>query len=233
MGRDGSADAVRAQGRATAAYLRQRGIDVDLAPVLDTPGFGSTFLGSRAFSSDSKLNARLGTAFVAGLQGGRIAATAKHFPGLGTARRSTDTTPVVLRTPAPALEQRLRPFASAIDAGVKLVMVSNAGYASLDSTGAPGVLSRPIVTGILRGRLGFRGVVISDAMEAPGPGNRPHAATSALQAGVDVLLFTSEQTSAAAYAELVAAASDGTLSAATLSASAARVAALKHWLAGR
>jgi beta-N-acetylhexosaminidase len=231
IGRERSAAVARTQGAATAAYLRQRGIDVDLAPVLDTPGFGSRWLGRRAFSTDPRLNGVLGSAFVRGLQGGGVAATAKHFPGLGTARRSTDTSPVVIATRLPALEQRLLPFRRAVEAGVKLVMVSNAGYASLDPSGTPAVLSRPIVTDLLRDRLGFDGVVVTDAMEAPGPGSRSGSALAALKAGVDVLLYTSESTSAAAYGQLVAAAGDGTLPAARVRASAARIAELKAWLA--
>src|SRR4029077_10420273 len=128
MGRDGSMLEAESEGRATAAYLKQLGIDLDLAPVLDTPASPSSFLGSRAFSGDPSLNARLGTAFVEGLQRGGVAATAKHFPGLGTTRRSTDTNHVWVTTTKHDLERRLAPFVGAIDAGVKVVMVSNAGY---------------------------------------------------------------------------------------------------------
>src|SRR5262249_15868813 len=84
------------------------------------------------------------------------------------------------------------PFAAAVRAGVDLVMVSNAGYRAYDACGLPAVLSRPIVTGLLRGKLGFDGVVISDAMEAPGPQSHSTPNPSALAAGVDVLLYTSE-----------------------------------------
>jgi beta-N-acetylhexosaminidase len=196
--------------------------------VLDTPGSGSTWLGSRAFSRDRWLNAKLGAAFVEGLQEGGVAATAKHFPGLGTARTSTDTGRVVLATPRRLLDRRLVPFVRAVEGGVKIVMMSSAGYTSYDPSGTPAVLSRPIVTGLLRQRLGFRGVVISDAMEAPALSSRRGAAVSAVAAGVDLLLFTSERSSAAAYNELVAAATDGSLD---LRSSATRVAALKSWLA--
>jgi beta-N-acetylhexosaminidase len=228
IGRERSAAAARSQGKATAAYLKQLGIGVDLAPVLDTPGSGSTWLGSRAFSRDRWLNAKLGAAFVEGLQEGGVAATAKHFPGLGTARTSTDTGRVVLATPRRLLDRRLVPFVRAVEGGVKIVMMSSAGYTSYDPSGTPAVLSRPIVTGLLRQRLGFRGVVISDAMEAPALSSRRGAAVSAVAAGVDLLLFTSERSSAAAYNELVAAATDGSLD---LRSSATRVAALKSWLA--
>jgi beta-N-acetylhexosaminidase len=231
MGRDGRAGKARSEGAATADYLLPLGIDVDLAPVLDTPASRSGFLGSRAFSRSPRLNATLGTAFLEGVQHGTVAATAKHFPGLGTARENTDSQAVVITTSKPALDARLLPFKSAIDAGVKLVMVSNAGYTAYDPSGVPAVLSRPIVTGLLREQLGFRGVTISDAMEAPGPSSRPAAPVTAIAAGVDVLLYTGERNSAAAYDKLLAAVKSGTLSVASLKTSAERIATLKRSLA--
>jgi beta-N-acetylhexosaminidase len=226
----GSAARARAEGSATAAYLRRLGIDVDLAPVLDTPYGPGSWLGSRAFSLDPTVNAQLGAAFVHGLQSGRVAATAKHFPGLGTARATTDTANVVLGTSKQSLETRLAPFRAAIDGGVDLVMVSNAGYTALDPSGSPAVLSRPIVTALLRGALGFRGVTISDALEAPGPSSRPDTAVAASLAGIDVLLYVSEADGAAAYAKLLAAARAGRLPRAGLVASWGRIRALKHSL---
>jgi beta-N-acetylhexosaminidase len=226
----GSAAKARAEGAATAAYLRRLGIDVDLAPVLDTPYGPSSWLGSRAFSRNAAVNARLGPAFAAGLQSGHVAATAKHFPGLGTARATTDTADVVLTTSKQALEARLAPYRAAIAGGVDLVMVSNAGYTALDPTGTPAVLSQPIVRGLLRGELGFRGVTISDALEAPGPRSRADAPVAASTAGIDVLLYVSEADSGAAYSQLLAAAQDGKLSRAALVASWRRIEALKHSL---
>jgi beta-N-acetylhexosaminidase len=218
------------EGVATGAYLKPLGINVDLAPVLDTSTPASSWLGTRTFSSSPYVNASLGAAFLAGLQHGGVAATAKHFPGLGRAPLSTDTNHVLLRTPKRELDADLRPFRRAIGAGVKLVMVSNAGYSAYDPADLPAVLSRPIVTGLLRNELGFKGVVISDAMEAPGPNSRPGAPVAAIKAGVDVLLYTGEGDSGAAYSQLVAAAKKGTLPAGDLERSAARIASLKNWL---
>jgi beta-N-acetylhexosaminidase len=218
------------EGVATGAYLKPLGINVDLAPVLDVSTPASSWLGTRTFSSSPYVNASLGAAFLSGVQHRGVAATAKHFPGLGRAPVSTDTDHVLLRTPKSALDADLRPFRRAIGAGVKLVMVSNAGYSAYDPADLPAVLSRPIVTGLLRNQLGFKGVVISDAMEAPGPSSRPGAPATALAAGVDVLLYTSEGDSSAAYSELVAAAKDGTLPVDDLKRSAARITTLKSWL---
>ncbi len=226
----GTAAKARAEGAATAAYLRRLGVDVNLAPVLDTPYGPSSWLGTRAFSRNPAVNAQLGPAFVAGLQSGRVAATAKHFPGLGTARATTDTANVVLTTSKQALETRLAPFRAAIDGGVDLVMVSNAGYTALDATGTPAVLSRPIVSGLLRRRLGFKGIVISDALEAPGPRSHAGAAVTASSAGVDVLLYVTEADAGAAYSRLLTGARTGALPHSALIASWNRIQALKRKL---
>jgi len=225
-----SAAQARAEGAATGSFLRPLGINVDLAPVLDTPPPRGNFLGTRAFGTDPKRNALLGTAFVLGLQQRRVAATAKHFPGLGTASANTDSNHVWITTPTAVLDARLAPFTAAVKAGVDLVMVSNAGYRAYDPSGLPAVLSRRIVTGLLRGKLGFDGVVISDSLSAPGPSSRPHANVTAIAAGVDVLLYTSEAGGKAAFDELLAAARSGELLPATLRAANERIAALKERL---
>ena len=230
MGRTDTAARVRAIGRATADFLRPLGVDVDLAPVLDVPNSPSNFLGSRAFSSSTSVVERLGPAFVAGLQQGRVAATAKHFPGLGTAPVNTDLARVVIRTPRSALLARLAPYGPAIRDGVRLVMVSNASYPVLDPSGLPAVLSQAIVGGLLRRQLGFHGVVITDAIEAPVPARYTDAPVRALKAGIDVLLFTDEGSSAAGFRQLVQAARRGTLSRAALTEANARIVALKTWL---
>jgi beta-N-acetylhexosaminidase len=232
MARAGTATA-QAQGEAAGRYLRRLGIDVDLAPVLDTPISPADFIYSRAFSTDPAVNASVGTAFARGLQLARVAATAKHFPGLGTATTSTDTARVAIRRSKADLDRRLRPFAAAVAAGVKLVMVSNAAYPAYDRSGTIAVLSKPIVSGVLRTRLGFKGVVISDALETPGPQAQADAAVQALAAGVDVLLYTGEAGSRDGYEQLLAAARSGRLPVADLRAAAARTAALKGWLAHR
>lgn len=225
-----SAAQAAAEGAATGSFLRPLGIDVDLAPVLDSPDSPANFLGTRAYSGDPARNASLGTAFLKALQQHRVAATAKHFPGLGTAGANTDTSRVWITTPKAGLDRRLAPFAAAVRAGVDLVMVSNAGYRAYDASGLPAVLSRRIVTGLLRGKLGFDGVVISDALGAPGPSSRPHPNVTAVGAGVDVLLYTSESGADGAFRELLAATRSGALPLTTLRAANTRIAALKQRL---
>jgi beta-N-acetylhexosaminidase len=231
MGRTGTVASVRSAGEATGRYMRANGVVVDLAPVLDVPASSRSFLGSRAFSSDPRVTARLGPAFAAGLQRVGVAATAKHFPGLGTAAANTDAGYVVITSTTQELDRRLAPFKVAIDRGIRMVMVSNAGYSSLDATDVPAVLSRKIVSGLLRTRLGFDGVVISDSMSTAGPSRYRNAPIAALNAGVDVLLYSdAESAGAAAYAVLQDGVRRKQLSRSTLQTAYNRVVALKHWL---
>jgi beta-N-acetylhexosaminidase len=227
----GTVAQVRAQGAEAAQSLRLAGVGIDFAPVADTAATAASFLGTRAFGRDPSVVAQRASAFVAGLQSGGVAATAKHFPGLGSATASTDDRPVTIGRSAAFLRARLAPFAAAIAAGAKLVMVSNASYPTLDPTGTPAVFSHPIVTDLLRGELGFDGVVITDALDTPTPASTPHAAARAIEAGVDVLLYTTTTASVRGYASLVADAHASAALRSELAASGVRIRALKAWLA--
>jgi len=191
--------------------------------VTDTLAPGG-FLKSRSFGSDADRVGALAAAFVRGLQSQRIAATVKHFPGLGTARRSTDDYAVSLAA------TELAPFSTAIATRPQLVMVSNASYPALDGTRTAAVFSRPIVTGLLRGSFGFRGVVVTDALDAPVPLKVPHAPVRALAAGVDLLLYTSGSTAHAAYVQLAGDAHANRAVRANVARASARLAALRRWL---
>jgi beta-N-acetylhexosaminidase len=215
---------VATEARATAAALRKAGIDIDFAPVADTQLSPRSFLGDRTFSYDPTIVARDVAAFVEGLQSGHVAATAKHFPGLGAATLNTDDHSVSVR------RVRLQPFRSAIAAGVQLVMVSNASYPELDPSGAPAVFSHQIVSGLLRDKLGFEGVVVTDALDAPSPAATPHAPARAISAGVDLLLYTSASAARRGYESLLADAQASPVLQQRIAAAAARIQALKEWL---
>jgi beta-N-acetylhexosaminidase len=215
---------VATEGRATAAALRRAGIDIDFAPVADTQLSPRNFLGDRTFSSDPAVVASHVAAFVTGLQSGHVAATAKHFPGLGAATETTDSHAVSVRL------VRLQPFRSAIAAGVQLVMVSNASYPLLDPSGVPAVFSPAIVTDLLRGKLGFDGVVVTDALDAPTPASTPHAPARAIAAGVDLLLYTSASAARRGYESLLADAQASPALRQQIAAAAARIQTLKDWL---
>jgi len=219
----------QASGAATA--LRSVGIDIDFAPVVDTPGSAGNFLGSRAFSRSRTWNARMAHAFVGGLQANGVAATAKHFPGLGLASGNTDHGRIVIRNAAWKLRQGLLPFQSAVRAGAKLVMVSTAVYPRLDGSKRPAAFSSTIINGLLRKRLGFTGVTVTDSLTAPAAVRIPHTATRAMLAGSDVLIFGAESASELGYSTLLADEASSTRLQNRVTQAAARIRALKAWLA--
>lgn len=193
-----SADAAKlatGAGRGAGKLLRSVGMNVNLAPVLDvyrTPGdFDDQF--GRSYSSDPAKVATLGANFVKAQQATGTAATVKHFPGLGaaTAPENTDERPVTLNVSLAQLRSvDERPFEAAIKAGAKLVMSSWAVYPALDPS-RPAGLSSKWIGQELRGRLGFRGVTITDSIVAGALtpyGSLGNRAVLAANAGADLIL---------------------------------------------
>ncbi len=218
------------QAAGAAAALRQAGVDIDFAPVVDTPSSPNNFLGSRAFSRSRTWNADMGKAFVRGLQQNGIAATAKHFPGLGLAGGNTDNGQITINASKAKIEPGLLPFQAAIKAGVKLVMVNTAIYPHLDASRNPAAFSSTIINGILRKQLGFKGVTVTDSLTAPAPDAIPHAATKAELAGSDLLIWGAESASEQGYATLVADAPGSAALRTRLAQASKRIRALKTWL---
>ena len=228
LGADGDPAQADAQGAATAEFLAGVGANVDLAPVLDVPAHDS-FMKSRAFSGDALVVADVGVSFAEGLAGAGVAATAKHFPGLGLATVNTDEAPSSVAASRSELRAGLEPFEAAIAAGVGLVMVSNATYPALDPD-APAVLSQRVVGGELRERLGYDGVVITDDLEAPSIGTAfaaPDAAVEAARAGADVLLFATGAAPGPIHARMLRAMQEGLLERAAMEESYLRISNLK------
>jgi beta-N-acetylhexosaminidase len=186
-------------GRSAGQNLLSFGLNVNLAPVLDVfraaGDFDDQF--QRSYSTNPAVVATLGADFIAAQQAVGVAATAKHFPGLGaaTARQNTDNAPVTIGLPAKTLQNiDEHPYRAAIAAGVKLVMVSWARYPRLGS-GLPAGLSGAIVQGQLRQRLGFRGVTITDAIGAVALaafGPTQNRTLKAAQAGMQLILAASQ-----------------------------------------
>jgi beta-N-acetylhexosaminidase len=150
--------------------LRSAGINVNLAPVLDTVPAGDTNnppIGDldREYGHTPSLVTTQGTAVLRGLAAGGVDATAKHFPGLGRVTANTDTTSGVTDTWTTSTDAYLAPFTAAVKAHVPFVMMSTAVYTRIDANN-PAAFSHTIVTGLLRGTLGFTGVVISDDLGA-------------------------------------------------------------------
>ena len=236
------AAAIAAAGQAGAsagANLARHGLNVDLAPVLDVYRTAGDFDDQyhRSYSSSAAVVSALGARFIASMQAARVAATAKHFPGLGaaTARQNTDKAPVTIGLPAAQLTGTdVNPYAAAIAAGVQLVMLSWAVYPHLGSD-RPAGMSPQIVQGLLRGQLGFQGVTITDAIEAGalrhyGPvGQR---AAMAAAAGMDLILASAQNPGEGAQvvAGLQSAYAKGTLGQASVDAAVERILSLRQSL---
>ncbi|HMS61795.1 MAG TPA: glycoside hydrolase family 3 N-terminal domain-containing protein [Solirubrobacteraceae bacterium] len=231
MGRRGAAY-VRGQGRLTAANLRGAGMRVNLAPVVDLgrPGSYQARTG-RAFARRPAAVAALGTAFARGLQEGGVAATLKHFPGLGAVRRDEDALIQTVGLSAATLRRADEvPFSAGIRGGARLVMTSTARYPALDGRRVA-LLSRRITTTELRVRLGFRGVTITDDLDVTAMRRLAGPSTLAVRAsaaGNDLLLFAQDPDRARrGLSAVVAAVRAGRLSRAELVASVRRIAALR------
>ena len=223
-----------AAGAGAGVNLRGAGVNVNLAPVLDVYRQAGNFIDEfqRSYSSNPATVVRLGKAFISAQQGKGVAATAKHFPGLGTAGRSqnTDLRPVKLSASLATLRAvDEAPFKSAIAAGVKLVMTSWATYPALDAS-RPAGLSSKVIGGELRGRLGFKGVTITDGIDAGSLapfGSLSRRAVLAAAAGADLVLCaaTNPNDNTPAIGITARNAIASALGASQLSASAARQAA--------
>ncbi len=191
-----SIDDIRRAASLTAREARSLGVnwvyapdcDLDIEP--DNP-----IIGTRSFGGDPERVARYATAWIEGCQGEKALACAKHFPGHG--RTTTDSHAELPRVDASASELRstdLIPFRAAIAAGVASVMSAHVQFPALDSSGAPGTLSSKILRDLLRDELGFRGLVVTDAliMEGVLGGGESEAVVRALEAGCDCLLYPNE-----------------------------------------
>lgn len=232
MGARGAAFSA-AQGRRAAAGLRRAGVNVDLAPVLDVARPGGTIAeADRGFGATAAEVEATAVPFAAALQGGGVAATGKHFPGLGAARLNTDDAVQRIGLPKPTLrEVDEAPYRRFAEAGGDMVMLSTAIYPALSSR--PAAFSRPIATGELCERLGFKGVSITDALDTVGVkafGGPAKVAKAAARAGTDLLLYTDPAEAAKAHRALLQALRTNTISRASFEESANRVLRLRRRL---
>lgn len=161
---------VRSNAERWGVELRQAGVNLDLAPVLDTvppgqqsnPPIGDLY---REYGRSPELVASHGVAVARGLADAGVAATAKHFPGLGRVTSNTDTATGVTDSITTRNDPYLQPFRTAVRAHVPFVMVSSADYQRIDA-GTPAIFSTTIVTDMLRHDLGFHGVIVTDDIGA-------------------------------------------------------------------
>ena len=223
-------------GQGAAANLHAVGMNVNLAPVLDVyrraGNFDDEF--GRSYSMNPAVVSDLGANMIKAQQAGGVAASAKHFPGLGaaTASQNTDIRPVTINLPLATVRSiDEAPFQAAITAGVKLIMLSWAVYPAIGAR--PAGLSPNVVQGELRNRLKFTGVTITDALEAGALrsyGSTQNRARFAALAGMDLLLCSAQNVTQGVQArgELAADYRNGTLNGPAFLASVNRVVTLRQ-----
>jgi beta-N-acetylhexosaminidase len=220
-------------GAAVGRQLRRAGVHVNFAPVVDVNNNpGNPVINYRSFGEDKVNVAEKGMAYVKGLQDEYVLATAKHFPGHG----DTDTdSHVALPHIAHSRERldslELYPFRELIRAGVGGVMVAHLNIPSLDPSRSPSTLSKPVITGLLKDALGFRGLIVTDALNMKGvtAGNPPGVVDKkAVLAGNDILEFTEDVPRA--VAEIRKAIRDGLITQQEIDDKCRKMLAAKQWV---
>jgi beta-N-acetylhexosaminidase len=231
--RQAAAGSVGSDAEAAARALRASGVDVSLAPVGDVASVDGAALAGRAFSTDFSSAAEAMAESVKGWREGGVAATAKHFPGIGGAVTNTDDGPATIERSAEQIRNEdLLPFRAAIEAGVPLVMVGHALYPAFDGERIASQ-SQPIVDGLLRDELGFDGVIITDSTEAAAVQavtDVREAAVRNVRAGVDIVLTTGRGSYIQVYRALLEEARRDPAFRERVRESAARVVALQRSL---
>ena len=231
LGRVDDVELTRSVAGAIAADLARVGVNVNLAPVADVnTNPRNPVIGVRSFGSEPELVARHVAAFVEGTQRQCVAACAKHFPGHGDTEEDSNRALAVARGD---LEAALVPFRAAVAAGVRAVMTGHLVVPSLGDE--PATVSRRVVTELLREELGFRGLVVSDALEMralSGGVGVEEGAVQALAAGVDALCLghdLHEDAVESVLTAVVTAVESGRLALERVAEAAARVRATAEW----
>jgi beta-N-acetylhexosaminidase len=183
----------RELGRVLARELRAVNIDMDLAPVMDVDtNPDNPVIAARSFGRTPQLVARMGVAMIRGLQEEGVAACAKHFPGHGdTSQDSHFDLPALSHPIERLMSVEIPPFAAAIEAGVSAIMTAHVIFQPIDPQ-FPATMSQKVLDGLLRGKLGFDGPVISDAMDMKAIADHfgfDDAVVQAAAAGVDLLML--------------------------------------------
>lgn len=219
-------------GREVARQFRRLGMQVNFAPVVDVNNNpANPVIGFRAWGENSAAVSRLSRLYMRGMQDANVLAVAKHFPGHGDVDADSHLALPTVRVDRRRLDTlELPPFKNVIANGIGGMMVAHLNVPALDTTGAPSTLSKPIVTGVLRQQLGFKGVVFTDAMNMQGVIKKTptgEAEVRALLAGNDVLEFSKNVP--LALTTVLAAVDSGRISQARIDESCRRVLALKQW----
>ncbi|OGQ35223.1 MAG: hypothetical protein A3F16_05005 [Deltaproteobacteria bacterium RIFCSPHIGHO2_12_FULL_43_9] len=229
IGATGSAKFAYEAGRSIAARLSTLGIDVNFAPVLDLNiESENRVVGSRSFGADPEIVSSLGSSYIRGVQSVGISAAAKHFPGHGrTKLDSHNTLPKIYSS----LEKDLIPFNEAISQNVDMIMTAHVAYPKIDKNGMPATISPEIISNILRKKMKYDGVVITDDLEM-GAIEQTYGigetAVRAIVAGSDIVIIGwRKEKQREVYDALLGATKSGRISRQRLDEAVARIARLK------
>ncbi len=214
IGAGGDASAAYQAGTDLGTGLISYGINVDFAPVADLANVEGSVMASRAYGSDAEAVTAYVNNMVSGLREQGVTACVKHFPcGGGTAADTHEGLAVSDRTAEELRSQELAVYQSSIDSGVQMIMVGHTAVPALTGDNTPASLSSVVVTDLLRGEMGYRGVIITDAMDMKAISeyySSGQAAVLALKAGCDMILMP--ENFEEAYEAVLAAVQDGTIS---------------------
>lgn len=241
LGATGDATLAEAAGQLTGEELKALGIQINFAPVLDiNSNPDNPIIGIRSFSSDADLVTRLGLATIKGLQQSGVMAAVKHFPGHGDTTVDSHLGMPVLAHNRERLDAvELKPFRAAIKNGVEMIMTAHIAFPAIDnehvtslkdgeSVPIPATLSKKVLTGLLRGELGYEGLIVSDAFTMNAIAEHfgeNQSVERAVSAGVDIILMPKD--SVTAHQTLVNAVNNGTIKDETIHASVKRILEMK------
>jgi beta-N-acetylhexosaminidase len=232
----GGPAAAEAAARILGTEMARLGLNLACAPVMDVnTDPANPVIGTRAYSDDPEVVAACGVAAIGGWRRAGVFSMAKHFPGHGDTRADSHLAlPSVPHDRARLDAVELRPFRAAIAAGVDSICTAHVVYPGVDDSGLPATLSPRLMTDLLRGELGFEGVLFSDALVMDAIARRdaaniPPAAIAAVRAGVDCLMVLGSLTAQRrCFDALLAAAEDGTIPGRRLDEAVDRVRALRE-----
>lgn len=235
IAQSGNAEEAFLTGKRIGEAMRELGLNYDLAPVVDVESVcGNPAIGSRSFGTDAATVARFGAEMARGIQAAGVMACAKHFPGHGGTNVDTHKSLPTITLSMEELEAGpLVPFYAAIEAGVKSIMTTHIMFPALDKE-YPGTLSGAVLSALLRGKMRYGGIIITDCLEMGAIASRYGAAEAALlaaKAGADMPLISHSYNEAARAAELISRAIErGEMNMPEHNAALGRIAGAKEWL---
>lgn len=230
IGATGDANNAYQAGVTIGGYLSGLGFNLDFAPVADINSVEESALGSRAYGSDAATVAPFVTSMMQGIEEQKVTACLKHFPGIGSSTQDThDGMATTDRTLEEFRANEFTVFQAGIDAGAKMIMVSHLSAPALTGDNTPCSMSSAVVTDILRNEMGFKGVIISDALNMSAITeyhDSDVAAIMALRAGCDMILMPEDFEKA--YNGVLQAVQDGTISEERINDSLRRIYRIKY-----